>query len=303
MGRAILRASWHDYRSRCIYMITLNKAPGVKEFGMLYGNAEIPRGHSGAPFVSASYVGAAIKEVLRNFSVIASGVRVLQYALMPDHLHFILFVETPTEDTLSAIIARFKAAVNSRLGTTGVFAKGFNDQILKTTRSLDTLYNYLRDNPCRLAVRRAHPDFFRRISRVVVAGMTFEAYGNLQLLVNPFKEAVAVHRADPPTVRHRNRESWLYTAANGGVLVSPFISPAEKEIRREAEVLGGRFILFTTRSFGERYKPHSHDFGLCNEGRLLIISAAAAHCARNGDVSLSRADCLRLNRLATALCN
>ena len=51
------------------------------------------------------------------------------------------------------------------------------------------------------------------------------------LLDNPFKEQVVVHRADSPEVRESNRRRWLYTAANGGVLVSPFISPDERGIR------------------------------------------------------------------------
>ena len=76
-----------------------------------------------------------------------------------------------------------------------IFAKGFNDQILKPTRSLDMLYGYLRDNPRRLAVRREHPEYFRRVNRLKIGDKTYQAYGNIQLLDCPFKEAVVIHRA------------------------------------------------------------------------------------------------------------
>lgn len=210
---------------------------------------------------------------------------------MPDHLHILLFVEYPTEDTLGKIIARFKIEVNKAAGTTGVFAKGFNDQILKSSRSLAVLYRYLRENARRLAVRRARPEFFRRVNALEIGVKTFQAYGNFQLLDCPFKEQVIVHRTDSSETRQKNREQWLYTAANGGVLVSPFISPAEKEIRKEAEEAEGRFILIISEPMEERYKPAGRDFELCEAGRLLIISA-------NLPGELSRKNCLTMNEMA-----
>lgn len=40
----ILRAPGHDYTSRCIYMITLNKNPLIEKFGTLSGDYRIPSG-------------------------------------------------------------------------------------------------------------------------------------------------------------------------------------------------------------------------------------------------------------------
>lgn len=290
----ILRAPWHDYTQRCIYMITLNKNPLMENFGILQGDYRIPTGQKGAAFISSTALGKAIKNTLRRFNSTEPNVRVLQYALMPDHLHILLFVEYPTEDTLGKIIARFKIEVNKAAGTTGVFAKGFNDQILKSSRSLAVLYRYLRENARRLAVRRARPEFFRRVNALEIGVKTFQAYGNFQLLDCPFKEQVIVHRTDSSETRQKNREQWLYTAANGGVLVSPFISPAEKEIRKEAEESGGRFILIISEPMGERYKPAGRDFELCEAGRLLIVSA-------NLPGDLSRQTCLTMNTLAQTI--
>lgn len=290
----ILRAPWHDYTQRCIYMITLNKNPLMENFGILQGDYRIPTGQKGAAFISSTALGKAIKSTLRRFNSTEPNVRVLQYALMPDHLHILLFVEYPTEDTLGKIIARFKIEVNKASGITGVFAKGFNDQILKSSRSLAVLYRYLRENARRLAARRARPEFFRRVNALEIGGKTFQAYGNFQLLDCPFKEQVIVHRADSSETKQKNREQWLYTAANGGVLVSPFISPAEKEIRKEAEEAGGRFILIINEPMGERYKPAGREVELCEAGRLLIVSA-------NLPGDLSRQTCLTMNTLAQTI--
>ncbi len=192
---------------------------------------------------------------------------------MPDHIHILLFVEKRTEESLGRIIARFKVPVDKAVGFSGVFTKGFNDQILKPSRSLDVLFRYSRENPRRLAVRREHPEYFRRVNDLKIGARTYQAYGNFQLLDCPFKEQVVVHRADTEEIRRLNRERWLYTAANGGVLVSPFVSAAEKAILVKAEGMCGRFILITNEPMGERYKPSGRDFELCETGRMLIISA------------------------------
>lgn len=288
------RARWHDYTKRCIYLITLIKSPEVEYFGALGGNVSIPPGQVGCSFVISYRIGNAIKRALREFYEIESCARVLQYAIMPDHLHFLLFIQEPTKDTLGSIIARFKVKVDKIAGITHVFAKGFNDQILKTSRNLNTIFNYLRSNPHRLAMRKSHPEYLRRINALKIGGNSYQAYGNFQLLDCPFKEQVVIHRADTADERERKRQLWTYTAANGGVLVSPFISKAEKEVRSDAEVAGGRFILIVNEPMEERYKPSGHDFELCEAGRLLIISANLS-----GDIS--RQMCLTMNSLAETI--
>lgn len=290
----ILRAPWHDYTQRCIYMVTLNKNPLGEDFGILCGDYRIPDGQPGGSFIKASNTGTAIKDVLRRFHQIEPNIKILQYALMPDHVHILLFVEHPTQEILGRILARFKVEVNKVAGTDGVFAKGFNDQILKSTRTLDTFYTYIRDNARRLAVRRAHPEFFRRVNALKIGDKTYQAYGNFQLLGCPFKEQVVVHRADSQETLRQNRDQWLYTAANGGILVSPFISQPEKTVRAEAEDAGGRFILVTNEPMGERYKPTGREFSLCEAGRLLIVSA-------NLPGALSRNNCLAMNALASLI--
>ena len=68
------------------------------------------------------------------------------------------------------------------------------------------MFDYVRLNPYKLALRKAYPDYFTRLRNLSLtldigtachpSPVTFQAYGNLQLLTNPFKEPVAVHRAD-----------------------------------------------------------------------------------------------------------
>lgn len=287
------RAPWHDYTQRQIYHITLKKSPEAMPFGRLAGDWRFKPGSPGSSYIQASPLGQIIKGCLREISAIHPALRIYQYALMPDHLHLILSVESPLDEILGRKLAAFKVMVNSRSGISGVFEKGFNDQILTTTRNLNDIYTYLRENPHRLAVRRANPDFFTRLDSLSIRGATYQAYGNVHLLDNPFKEQVVVHRADTPEQFAHHKERWLYTAANGGVLVSPFISKREKEIRTEAETLDARLILITHEVFGERFKPGAHDFDLCTQGRLLIIALGLQQGS-----PLTQPICRQMNALA-----
>lgn len=283
----------HDYKSRCIYHITLKKIAEVPPFSYLSSGV--------ADYcLVRNPIGSIIEKHIRRLPELNPSLRPLQYCVMPDHVHLLLFVVSPIDLPVGSYIGKLKNSIlqEYRLiseSETLIFENDFYDCILHRGRSLDTLYKYIRDNPQRLAVRRAHPEFFRRVNELKIDGQTYQAYGNFQLLDNPFKEQVIVHRADTPETRRHNRELWLYTAANGGVLVSPFISPYEKAIRAEAEESGGRIILIINRPIDSRYKPIGHDFDLCESGRLLIISA-------NLEGDLCRSACLTMNSLAEKIC-
>lgn len=287
------RAYFHDYTARCIYHITMTKAPGVPSFGRVAGS--LPE-----VYIEHSPLGRIIAENIENIPAFNPLIRVLQYVVMPDHIHLLLFVTGTLERPLGRYMGMFKVKTGQRYRESyklegPVFKEDFYDCILYRHRSLDTIYAYIRDNPRRLAVRREHPEYFRRVNGLEVAGRRVQAYGNLFLLRNPFKEQVVVHRADSAEVRAAARERWLHTASNGGVLVSPFISPAEKAVRAEAEAAGGKLILITHEPMGERYKPSERDFALCEAGRMLIVSTGTGG-------ELLRADCLAMNGLAGAIC-
>lgn len=275
-------------------MVTLAKTKCAEPLGELAGDCSIPVGQPGSAVVRLSVTGAIVRRAILSIPEHEPAIRVMQYSVMPDHVHVLLFVTKAISAPLGNVIARMKASVTQACGGISVFEGGFNDQILKQTRSLDAMFAYIRANPHRLAVRRAFPDFFRRMNRLVVDGVEMAAYGNMQLLDNPCKEVVVVHRADSASCRAHNRDVWIHAAANGGVLVSPFISMAEREIRREAEALGGRIILLTYKAFPAIYKPAAHDFALCESGRLLVVSPSEswAPCRRTF---------LRLNGLAAKL--
>ncbi len=260
----------HDYRSRCIYHITIGKSPDCPDFSRIVGSLE-------QPVVEKSHIGKIIESQILNFPNLNPNLQILQYVLMPDHIHFAIFARESLPRTIGQYIGMMKVKCGQIIRSEipfikNIFKEGFHDRYLRPIHSLDTIINYIRQNPYRLLVRLNNPDFFRKNNNIEIEGELWQAYGNMQLLDNPFKAPVVIHRADSENLKAAKLRRWKHLAENGGVLVSPFISAAEKEIRRQCEEANGKIILLSNEPFVERGKPAAHNFDLCTKGRLLILA-------------------------------
>ena len=260
----------HDYRGRSIYHITIGKAPACPVFSHISGSPS-------APLVFRTAIGAIIERQILNFPNLCPSLQILQYAIMPDHVHFAIFARDYLPKVLGRYIGMMKVLTGQILRNefpeiTDIFTPDFHDRYLLPTHKLQTVINYIRENPKRLLERREKPLFFQRINNLEINGIRWQAYGNLQLLNNPFKAPVIIHRADPEALLCAKHRRWKHLYENGGVLVSPFISQPEKRVRHLCEEAGGKIILLSNKPFGEREKPAVHDFEQCSQGRLLILA-------------------------------
>ncbi len=322
------RAWWHDYYSRSIYLITINKKSDSPEFGQLTGDWHIPLGNEGCPMICLSDLGNIIKSWIKRFYLIIPNSQLLQYIVMPNHIHFLIFVKERTPYHLGKYISAFKNHIRKEIGFS-VFQTGFNDKILSVTRRLDDIFRYIKENPYRLAIKKANCENFSRCDIIKIQGKYYSGYGNLFLLKNPFRDAVIVHSKSSEEEKRQQRERWLHASYSGGVLVSAFISPEEKEIRKEAEKIGGRIILIHDKPLPPSpWKPAYRDFYKCAKGELLIL-APILEVNRKADSStiqvqelrkrreaimdgqdsptrkrkIERSECLRLNALAEYICS
>ena len=83
-------------------------------------------------------------------------------------------------------------------------------------------------------------------------------------------------------------------------MVSPFISPDEKQVMQVLLKEQHPFILLTDNGFRDYYKPADILFDACAAGRLLIISPWPFD---SGKRHISRADCVALNEMAEEICH
>ena len=205
------------------------------------------------------------------------------------------------EDGCFAVLLRSYAANTSQpIGRETLWELKYNDKILHNYSTLDKWKAYLHDNPRRLAIRRAHPDYFRVQFDVTIAGRQYAAIGNRFLLNYPDKQQVQLSRKLTEEQIHDNVEKFLCKAHNGAVLVSPAISDGEAVVMRTALDARMPLIFLTPWGFNTFSKPGHQYYEACSEGRFLML-APWPH--QNEKIPLTRSMCLELNEMAKEICN
>ena len=175
-----------------------------------------------------------------------------------------------------------------------LFSLGFNDSILTGRHQLSRMIAYVKDNPRRLLVKRQNREFFAIRRGINVAGMAFDAVGNIALLQKPLM-AVHCRRKWTEAEQIAYAEQCLAAAEKGAVLVGAFISQAEKEIEQAAIENRHPIIRLVENGFNEYYKPIGQDFDTCAEGRLLLLAPWPYH---NNSRKITREQCRQLNEMA-----
>ena len=84
-------------------------------------------------------------------------------------------------------------------------------------------------------------------------------------------------------------------ASEGAVLVSPCISPGEKEAMGTAFEAGYPMILLLENGFSPYQKPGGRQFEACSQGRLLLIAPWPHH---DDYRKITKRQCEELNALA-----
>lgn len=292
------RAPFIDYRNPGIFMVTMNKAPGVMPFSSIVAGG-VP--NSPRVYVRCLQTGKVIQNCIADFTNQFPQMEIWRYIIMPDHLHFILNIKQRIEKTLGECISKWKRVIFHELqkssllppGQNTIFEKGFNDQFLKRNRSLKIIKQYILRNPYRLWVMQNNPDYFKTLSSLKIGETDCSVYGNISLLENPLMEQVIAHRSETVQEQEDKKERWRYSLYNGGVIVSPFIAPREKEIRDEAFNFGGKIIMVSDKFYGGKEKPQGRLFQHCETGNLVIVTPKIDY-----SIMSLRARCLFLNEIS-----
>jgi len=125
-------------------------------------------------------------------------------------------------------------------------------------------------------------------------------FGNIFLLEKPEMMPVQVSRRASAKEVATLKAEVLDRVSRGTVMVSPFISPGEKEIAGLVmEQQYGSLILLKPDGFPPLYKPSRAYFDLCAQGRLLVLSPFA-YTGRTQ--TLTRERCLQMNAWVREIC-
>ena len=251
------------------------------------------------PWICPSLLGESVLNCWKEIPTHYPEVRLLDIQLMPDHIHGVLFVTRQVPYHLGNVVNGFKAGCNAAareiMGTT-LWEEGYHDRILISKGQLETMLNYLHDNPRRLWTKRYHPEFFTVQQDITVGNAQVAIAGNRFLLEHPFKAVVQCSRSinTDEAIAHEVKR-YMAMARDGSILVSPCISPCEKAVMRAAFEAGIQEIILLENGFSPLWKPGGQQFDACARGQLLFVAPWPYHSEKK---KITRDQCIQLNNLA-----
>ena len=182
-------------------------------------------------------------------------------------------------------------------------------------RQLPATIRYMDMNPQRLATKYLKPAYLRVQRGIEIEGRMYDAVGNITLLHATEYMPLHVRRTMLETAAHGDIQplrdymnSCVLAARRGMVMVSPFISPKEREVQEVLLREKHPFIYLTDYPIGEYYKPHDALFDACAEGRILILHPSTddykplEEKRPEGSHRIRRSTCVALNSLAEEIC-
>ncbi len=302
-----------------IYHITLT----VPSREPLLGTLVIPDDDPTQARMERTELGNALVNKLLNHPSYFPEIRILQFCLMPDHLHAIMHVARPMSKTFNTVIRslwqgakKLGRAYSSSIspesdsGLTNVddntpfsiFTERPFIRPLSRKGQLQTMIRYVQMNPQRLATKRLKPGYFRVQHDVEINRRMYDAVGNIALLqaaeympvhVRHTMIEAAVKGDDKPLRDYMN--SGVKAARKGAVMVSPFIHEKEREVMVVLLAEEHPIIYIADNGFGEYYKPSDGLFDSVAAGRMLILSPWQ-HDPKKRNVT--REECVAMNKMA-----
>ena len=160
--RKPIRIEDYDYSTPGAYFITVCTANREKLFwsdrrGELCSPANVP----------LSDIGFIIDNEFKRFNSVYDAVRVDKYCIMPDHIHFILSIDTDENGrtcrgelcspayapTISRVMKQFKGSITKQVGRS-IWQKSFYDHGIRNQQDYNEIWQYIENNPLKYALNR-----------------------------------------------------------------------------------------------------------------------------------------------------
>ncbi|MBO7052304.1 MAG: hypothetical protein J6W24_06540 [Prevotella sp.] len=318
------------WRGVGVYHVTLT----VPSREPLFGALVMPDGDPTKARVERTALGNAVVDELYVMCRHYPMIRILQFCLMPDHLHAVIHVTRVMDTSIRAVIRGYWQGVkklgrahtlsvnhelNSRKineGSTATTNEGGYAFPIFTERpfirplsrrgQLNSMIRYVQMNPQRLATKRMKPGYFRVQKGIVIGNRSYDGVGNVALLMEGAFAPVHVRRTMVERAKRGDdqelrdyKNTCVVKARQGVVMVSPYISPDEKQVMQVLLEERHPFILLTDNGFRDYYKPTDALFDACAAGRPLILSPWQYD---GGKRHISREECVALNGMAEEIC-
>ena len=280
----------------------------------LFGELEIPDNDPEKAIVKRTQYGDAVIDELLHVHNYYPETRVLQFCLMPDHLHAIIQVTREMPKGFLSVSRGYWQGVK-RIGRELVPELLVDGEVkwekpfvrpMSRKGQLHNMIRYVQMNPIRLATKILYPDLFYVQRDVEINGHVFNAVGDVSLLQSKRYTPVHVrHKWEDAAVKGDDKalrdymNGCVLAARQGEVMVSPFISKNEQRVLEVLLKEQHAFIYVLSNGFREYYKPSDLLFDAVRDSRALILAPTSYDPDKR---FLTRDDCIALNKIAEEIC-
>lgn len=182
-----------------------------------------------------------------------------------------------------------------------LFEEDFDETILRHHGQLRTMINYVHNNPKHRWQKQRHPDLLIPIRGIIIAGRSYDAIGNVNLLSLSRQQVWVRSRWDEMT-RRQYQNDCLIKARHFHALVSPFINPHEAAVRNVALQEGHSVIVLTDNGFTDFTQCPGNLYDYCLKGQVLVLVPSEFPHVSNKH-SITRQECMILNNRAEEISN
>ncbi len=326
------------WRGVGVYHITLT----VPSREPLLGRLVIPEGDPSKARIERTALGNAVVDELYVMGRHYPAIRILQFCLMPDHLHAVIHVTQTMDTSIRAVIRGYwqgvkkhgraytlAVAADLNSGASVLNTETINEgpgsmqageggypfpvfterpfiRPLSRRGQLHTMMRYVQMNPQRLATKRLKPGFFRVQKDMGVGGRKYDGVGNVALLMAEHFEPVHVRSAMVRAAEQGDPEP-LRSYMNGCVLAA-----------RRGSVMVSPFISPQEKLMMKVLLQEQHPFVLLTDNGFRDYYKPADElfdaCAEGrllilspwpydgGKRHISRSECVALNGMAEEIC-
>jgi len=297
----------YDYSRGAVLFITIVTEPRRALFGVVRNAA-----------VELSPLGREIERSLLFAAGKTAGLRLYEHVIMPDHLHFRVYIEKGQAEplkTLGGFIRRFKtwttrvaklefglqeggeALPESRAPLGGLWQQGYHDWLCLSEEMIAAVIRYIAYNPLKYELRYNQPAFLAIREPLASARLSpkefWRGIGAVELLDGdrPFIALRISRRLSPQQVAEA--VARIRQRVGDFVFVSGWISPGEKAVRDMllAEPQG-QIVEILLSAMPHDYKVGSMWLPAIQRHRAAIIARG------NSEEEFSRAACLEANDAA-----
>ena len=153
-NRKSIRLENYDYSMEGIYFITMCIKNRECILGNIFNSVDVGVGALDNPKIKLSKYGEIVRHHINKTNQIYSNIMITHYIIMPNHLHFIIFINgssrapTPTlaNAKIPAIISMLKRFINKDCGFS-IWQRNYYEHIIRNEKELYKTIQYIEYNP------------------------------------------------------------------------------------------------------------------------------------------------------------